>query len=256
MGVYDTINLVNDASFETEVYPGVFWVPFSVLGKSEIAFTEDVIKEIREAQFKGIIHNPYEFMQYIQTVDFTECMDAEFIYRDGVCWAIPSSGFKALQRNYGTCSSISGAFHYVLHDYYDSMGTLCMYANSGVGHTINYIEQDNFLYFMDPYVQMNKYVFDIPKETGLKRDFARTKYITGVCVKTRSIQNFISYFERYNILKKREFLYFTYTSDTCPPIYAQYIEGYTSLRLPRGYDIQVYPFNGNKITYCFKEIHL
>lgn len=256
MGVYDTINLVNDAFFETEVYPDVFWVPLSTLGKSKIVFGEDSIKKIKEAQFKGIIHNPYEFIQYLQAVDFTEGIDAEFIYKDGACWAIPSCGFKALQRNYGTCSSISGAFFYVLRDYYDSMGILCMYANSGVGHTVNYIEKDEFLYFIDPYVQINKYVIDIPKETGQKRDFARSRYVTGICVKTYSIQNFISYFERYNILKRREFLYFTYKSDACPPMYAQTNEGYTSIRFPCGYDIHIYPFKGRKITYCFKELHL
>lgn len=256
MGVYDTINLVNDALFETEVYPDVFWVPFSILGKSEIIYTEDVIKKIKEAKFKGIIQNPYEFIQYLQAVDFTEQIDAQFLYQDGIRWAIPSSGLKALQRNYGTCSSISGAFHYVLCDYYDSMGTLCMYANSGVGHTINYVEQDGFLFFIDPYVQMNKYNIDIPKETGLKRDFARSKYVTGVCVKTYSIEKFIAYFERYNILKRREFFYFTYKSDSCPPIYVQSKEGYMSLTFPCGYGIYVYPYKGNKITHCFKELRL
>lgn len=256
MGVYDTINLINDASFETEIYPNVFWVPFSTLGKSEIIFTEDIINNLKESRFKGIIHNPYEFIQYLQMVDFAERMDIEFMYQDGNRWAILSSGFKALQRNYGTCTSISGAFFYVLRDYYDSMGILCMYANSGVGHTINYIEHDGFFYFMDPYVQMNKYVSDIPKETGLKKDFAKTKYVTGICVRAHSIEDFISFFERYNILKNREFLYFTYASDTYPPISVQSSEGHTSLMFPCGYDMHIYPFKGNKITYCFEEVRL
>ena len=256
MSMYDTANLVNDVFFETEIFPDVFWVPYSTLGKSEIIFTEDKIKSLKKTQFKGTIHNPYEFIQYLQSVDFTERMDIEFIDYDGIRWAVLSSGLKALQRNYGTCTSISGAFYYVLHEYYNSMGILCMYANSGVGHTVNYIERDGFLYFMDPYVQMNKYVSDIPKETGLKRDFARTKYVTGICVKTHSIESFISFFERYNILKKREFLYFTYASDTYPPISVQSSEGYTSLTFPSNYDMRIYPYRGSKITYCFKEMHL
>ena len=59
MSMYDTANLVNDVFFETEIFPDVFWVPYSTLGKSEIIFTEDKIKSLKKSLMlngiKGVV---------------------------------------------------------------------------------------------------------------------------------------------------------------------------------------------------------
>lgn len=257
MGKYDTYNLVNDAFFETEIFPDLYWVPLSILGKSKVIFTQDLLYKIKQdIEFIKIIKNPYEFIQYLQASDFQEYMDVAYHNMNDIRWEIHSSGLEALRFNCGTCSSISGAFFRVLKEHYKSMGILGVFSNSGVGHTINYIKQNDFIYFVDPYAQLNKFISYIPIETGEKKDFARSKYITGICIRTKNITNFINFFEKYNILKKKEFLFFTYELERCPPISIQTEKDQLRLVFPKNAPLKIISAKGDKIKYQFKEYSL
>lgn len=253
---YDTINLVNNADFETEIFPGVYWVPFAVLGKSKTLFSDDLLQRIRQGKYEEIIQSPYEFIQYLQSADFQEYMDVIYQEEGGIQWEIHTSGTEAIMRNSGSCSSISGALYNILKRCYDSTGILCIFANSGVGHTVNYVYKNDFYYFVDPYTQLNKFVSQIPRETGNKKDFVRTKYVTAVCIKVKTIEKFVSFFEKYNFLKRREFLYFTYALERCPPISIAVTGENLSLVFPQNCPIHIRDYNGDKIEYHFKECTL
>lgn len=212
----------------------------------------ELIQMYPSEKLKEIISNPYELIQYIQYCNFTENFDHIYKYIDGNQWAIHKSGLEALKFNKGSCSSMVGIFYYLLQDKFESIGNLCIISNSGGGHAVNYIEFENNLYFIDLYVQMNSYSSYIPIETGEKQDFVRTKYITGGCLKTDSLQSYIRYFEKYNVKKNKEFLYYTYYSDTCPPVSIQKINDKLIVLLPKDNEINI--VNNNyfkKINYKF-----
>lgn len=246
---YDTTNLRNDAEFETEIFPQVFWVPFSSLGKSILGDHLIVNSRWSVAELKSMIRNPYEFIQYIQGVNFYEQQDVHYVTRQKIIWETHVHGKEALAKNSGSCSSLSGALYYLLKGKFEHMGILCTIANSGVGHTFNFIRHNGFYYFIDPYVQMNAYAKFVPIETGLKKDFARTKFITGVCIKTNSIERFISYFERFHVFREKEFIYFLYFSAQCPPVSISVSNETASLVFPRS--VELLPFHGSKINVSF-----
>lgn len=254
MGSYDIANLINEATFETEIFPSVYWVPFASLGKSNIIFTEKVLDRITKDTFKELIGSPYEFIQYIKMADFHRCFDNQYIWKNGIQWEVHTSGRLAIQNRKGSCSSLSGAFYDTFCDRYPT-GIICALANSGVGHTFNYIKINDFFYIIDPYVQMNEFSENIPKESGLKSDFVRTKYISGICIKTLKLDNFINFFERYNHLKKREFLYFTYMADTCPPVSINLEGTNASIIFPYGYSLEILPLKSKKIRFTFEEFN-
>lgn len=250
---YDSKNLRYNAKFETEVFPHVFWVPVSYLGKTNWTNQQLALQKAVPTALKERMNNPYEFIQYIQAVDFQEHTDVSYTMQNGISWETHTSGEEALHMNRGSCSSISGAFYYLLNEKFNHTGILCAIANSGVGHTFNFVQKEDNYYFIDPYVQMNRYVSYIPIETGLKKDFARTRYVSGVCLKTKCIEGFISFFEKYHYFRKREFIYFLYYSDCCPPVSITAADGTLSLILPR--QIELLPFKGSKITYSFGDCH-
>lgn len=250
---YNTINLFCDANFEIEIYPGVYWVPVATLGKTR--YTNDVMKSLSIESID--LEFPYELIQYLQCVNFVESSDSTIFGERCIEWQEHISGSLALKMNRGRCASLAGIFTYLLHDKFTTMGTIAIISNSGVGPALNYIIDKGFYYFIDLYTQINSNVINVPLETGVKSDFVRTKYVTGVCLKCTSIHNFTAFFERYNCMKKREFLYLLYDSELCPPMSLSSTldcdgDITADIILPYEAGIEVLDYGGKKIRHKFE----
>jgi len=255
--VSSTLNLRDDVFFETLIFPAIYWVPISALGKTRYTKQDIKIKfsNIDPEEISNMICNPYELIQYIQINCFTENLqEHEYKIVDNNEWEIHKNGYKALKDNNGSCASLASIFYNILSKYYSNIGNLCVMSNSGGGHVINYIYTNGYYYFIDLYAQLGCYAPFIPVETGEKRDFVKTSYITGGCLKTSSIDSFINYFDKYTKLKKKEFLYYTYNMPVCPPASITVENDYLSLLLPYNHNIKIMNKNTlSKIKVRFVE---
>ncbi|MHA6529494.1 hypothetical protein [Paenibacillus sp. BAC0078] len=249
MSDYYTLNLRDDIFFETPIFPEIYWVPISALGKTRYTKQDMETKFCNKdpEEIGDLISNPYELIQYIQTNCFTENLQ-EHVYKmvGNDEWEIHETGYKALRDNSGSCASLASIFYTILSNYYSNIGNLCIISNSGGGHVINYIYINENYYFIDLYAQLGCYAPFIPVETGEKKDFVRTTYITGGCLKTSSLDYFINYFDKYTKLRKKEFLYYTYEMPVCPPASITVENDSLNLLLP--YDQNIKIVNKNELS--------
>lgn len=219
--MYDTYNLRNNANFEVFVAPEVFWIPHNTLGKTKYNFND--LQLIYKETLMGYkkVTNPYELAQFIQANNFKKKLDISFQEQDIFTWEIHRDGQSALQQGYGCCATFSGLFSCFLKEYFEEIYNFCIVSDSGWGHALNIIKYKKYYYFFDLSSQINEHKNYVPIETGRKTDFLKTKFITGGCYKTISIENFINFFLKYLRLSKRHFLFYT-TCNTCiPPIAMQ-----------------------------------
>lgn len=146
----NTGNYSGSIEFETEVYPGVFWVPVNTLGKSR--YTNEQMAEISQMPIekrRTLICNLYEAVQLFQISDFKGVFDNVNYWINDVQWQIHKSPEDAILTNEGCCATDTNWLAYFIKDKYDSVGSFC-YANAdGNGHITTYIRYDNYYYFLD-----------------------------------------------------------------------------------------------------------
>lgn len=141
----------NSVEFETEVYPGVYWVPINILGKSR--YTNDEMKEISELPMerkKEKISNLYEAVQLFQISGFKGSLDNENHWvTDNELWQTHKTQEDAVFSNEGCCATDTNWLAYFIKDKYDFVGSFCYANTDGNGHITTYIQQDKYYYFLD-----------------------------------------------------------------------------------------------------------
>lgn len=241
-------NLKDKAFFKVEIYPKVYWVPYNCLGKTK--YTNSEIKNFspyyKKDSIKLILQNPYELAQYIKVHNFKKNIDICFKHSDGLSWEIHKPALDLLKNCSGCCATYSSFFYYVMRNYFDKVFTLCIVSNTKWGHAINFIIKNELYYFFDLSSQINEYEHNIPVESGIKGDFIKSKFITGICIETNNINNFINFFERYNFLKKREFFYYIVQCDCVPPISMNIENGILKIILDKSKIIDVIHIKNKK----------
>jgi hypothetical protein len=213
MNNYNIENLKNDAHFEIPIYSDIFWVPYNCLGKTKYT-NNDMIELINCGDnIKNILTTPYEIAQYIKNarfIRFDDCIVDKNIY-------MHQSGYSALIKKRGSCSSFSGAFYYLLHDIYTTYN-LCILNNKGTGHAMNIIKQGDYFYFFDLYSQLSEFSENAAVESGNKIDFTRSGNMFASCLKTYKVENYFKLIEKKNVFKKREWFYFLSKADVLPSL--------------------------------------
>jgi len=214
----DTINMRHNAYYSTKLYKNTKWVPFNILGQTR--YTNEEMKNLcinHRNEIYRFLKSPYEVIQYIQLCDFEDCEDINYENRNGNQWQINCHGIEAINLNKGNCTALSALFHFILSKHF-TVKSLCFIAHLGIGHVINYIEYNSKIYFFDMYTQILPYINFVAPEDGKLASLSKSKYITGICIETTTIDDFIFLFKRYNILKKRHYTFLTYYTEVCPPV--------------------------------------
>lgn len=154
------------------------------------------------------IGNVYEAVQLFQISQFQDKEDVISIEYNGKKWEHSKPGYHAIFCNYGCCSSIAAWLNYLIHDKYPETGYLCFIRPDGTGHVMNYIVYNNSYYIIDLTPMTFDKAVTCCKETGAKKDFISSKYITGHCFKTIDLSQFVIYHSRIQKFHNFEFLYY------------------------------------------------
>lgn len=141
----------NSIQFETEVYPGVYWMPINSLGKSR--YTNDEIKEISKLPIeeqRDKIDSLYEAIQLFQISNFKGVFDNENHWvSDNELWQVHKDLEQSVVSNEGCCATDTNWLSYFIREKYDSIGSFCYANEDGNGHITTYIKKDEYFYFID-----------------------------------------------------------------------------------------------------------
>jgi len=215
-----TINIDNQIDFCVSLSKNVFWVPINTLGKSrfEDAEMSEIILEQPETK-QNIISNLFEAVQLFQLSNFIETDDNIKVKHDNMEWEFHKPGYFSVLSNHGCCASDTSWLLYILENMYEAIGVFSFYRGSGSGHSLNYIKHENWYYFIDLLAHVRKYAARSIPETGNMKDFARNAFSTGIFIKSKTIEDFIKYLNRFLLKYKIEHLYYHYGgTDGCIPI--------------------------------------
>lgn len=237
---YDTTNLRLNAKFETRISKDVYWVPVNSLGGTRYTNTDiEQLVTLQPDEKCKAINTLYEAIQLFQHSNFIEMSDVRIIEENGVEWEHHKPGYEAVRTNRGCCASDSSWLTYILEGCYSEMGLFAISRIWGNGHIINYIKQDGWYYFIDMMTNEKQYVKSVSVETGKIADFRKTKYITGILTKAKSLEAFANFFSRYMLRKVPEHIFFIQREKYCVPI-AQQKQGFTlKIIYPNNYNIEV-----------------
>lgn len=246
----NTVNLRENANFEVPVGKNIIWVPYNILGKTK--WTNDELREMNKLSVDEIqkcITVPYEIAQFVQANQYKKKLDIKFVYLSGRKWELHRNGKSVLNKKKGCCSTYASLFNFLLSDNFCNIYSLCIVANDGWGHAINYIKLNGCYYFFDISSQICEYVHFIPKETGDKADFAKRKILTGCCFKAITVNDFINFFMKYQRLKQNErsFVFYSTRTISIPPICFQQRGSYTEIFMKQKDIYSIHYIIGNKI---------
>jgi hypothetical protein len=215
---YDTINLVHNAHFEVFISHNLYWVPVNELGHT--GYTNNEVKQFINyppEKKRSSIRNVYEAIQLLQVCKFEETIDVLHLDYNGTEWEHHKPGYHAVLTNRGCCSSIASWLNYLVGDKYPLRGYIGFTRPDASGHIFNYYYIDGFYYLVDANAMLYNYAPKCCKETGNKKDFLNTKYITGCCYKTNNLWDFIKFHSRILKYKGSDFLYYKLPPDEYIP---------------------------------------
>lgn len=233
MNYYNCGPLVYDADFEIPISKNIFWVPVNKLGKPKYR-NDDIYSMLNlcPEEKKENICNLYEAVQLFIISQFKQSMDIKYISQNGVTWEIHKPGYWAVKTNHGCCSSDAAWLRYILDGKYEEIGYFSFSRPNGSGHVYNYFRIDQWFYLYDlfPLTQQNfNYAL---KENGEKKKYIKSKYITGILVKCRTLEDYAHYYARIQMTKNFDHMFFCSASYDVSPIAIKKCETYIEICFP------------------------
>jgi len=147
----DIGNYLDGIEFETEVYPGVYWVPLNRLGRTR--YRNEEMKQVADLPIeerRGKIQNLYEAVQLFQCAEFKGVIDnVKRRTNRKELWELHKNRENAVRSNEGCCASDTNWLSYFLEGKYDALGAFCYVHEDMNGHITTYIKQDDDYYFID-----------------------------------------------------------------------------------------------------------
>lgn len=187
----------NSPLFELPLAKNVYWVSFNSLGKAELSYEKIISLIAKEPEVK---------QQYINTIpdaislfvlsDFKKADDNIYIEENGITWEHCKPGKIAVLSNEGCCASCAAWANYLLSSKFEKSGYLSVIRPRN-GHVINFFVREGWYYFLDLQNFVQPYRQDICCQTGKRTDFVKTKFLTSVMVKAKSLEAYIKYYEKY-----------------------------------------------------------
>lgn len=206
---HNTKNLRYDASFETLISKDVYWVPINTLGKTARSNSEikDMVN-LSPQEKRANINNLYEAIQLFQVGSFREELDVVIIKENDYVWEHHKPSIYSVLSNCGCCSSIASWLNFMIKNKYEQTGYFSLSRPNGSGHVMNYIYHNNWYYLIDLLPMVEQYVDTICSETGRRIDFMKSKYITGILAKSKSLESYVNFYRRIQLRGGFEHLFF------------------------------------------------
>lgn len=237
--------------FELQLAKNVYWVPYYSLAEPQYSIKElKKLKYISPEEKKTQIHNISDAISLFILSDFTYCDDVIYLEEDGIQWEYHKPGELAVLSNNGCCASCASWLNYILEGDFESMGYLNLIRPSG-GHVINFFYHDNWFYLLDLQPFTRSWRESICPQTGKRIDFMKSRFITGIMVKAKTLQDYINFHSRYTSKVISEHLYLSQTSNIILPLG---IKPKVSLQhhfLPNTPKLCVFNTSLNQISYEF-----
>ena len=212
---YNSHMLNHIADFSQKIYDNIFWVPVNILGHTTYTNQEILaISKLEPKLKKSKIHNLYEAVQCFQIGNFQSSDDNILISKNSIDLIFHKSGYKAHLTNRGCCSSIANWLNFLISGIYSETGEIIIISENGGGHAINYIKHENNYYIIDltPYLLSNKNY--VTFESGNIIDYRHSKFLTGILIKTSSLEYFTEFFSKFmGKYKNIKFLFFQQTTE-------------------------------------------
>lgn len=237
--MFNTWNLIHGACFETNIAPGLWWVPINSLGKCK--YTKSELKIIMNSlpESSNKLTSLYELVAGFQIMDFEEKTTNVLIDYNNMQFEIYESPEQAIKKKYGVCSGIASWLNYFLYKMFDKSGYIFIMRSTLSGHVINYFLHEGFYYIIDLNLMLPKYKNDVPIENGKFSSFCNNKFFTGCLFKTKDLKYFINFYEAYTTIANVSFLFFKIDDYTLPPISKTYTEKQITLFIKRNEPLEL-----------------
>lgn len=245
------IFLNKNGNFCTKIGRGVFWVPVISLGKSMYDIHE-ITNIIKYGKFeKQMFRSLYDIVQLFLKSNFKYNLDTKYLKKNGIIWEVHEEINNILNNGSGCCASVAAWLNYYLEGVYEDCGYLSFNRPNGSGHIMNYIFQDDWYYLID----MTPYVIDEEQkefyETGKKVDYIKSKNVTGILTKCKSLKEYAMFYDSIQMTKGYNFIYFKHKGTTVPPISVETYGEKIDIIYPQGYEIECV-YNGAASIYSLK----
>lgn len=214
-------NITFTPDFELKLANNVFWIPYNMNVNNALPIN-DLTKLITltPEQKKEKINTIIDAVNLFILSNFDEYNDNIIIEENEIVWEYHKPGYISVLSNKGCCASCCTWANYLLADNFDEAGYINIIRSIKSGHVVNYFKnkKNDWYYILDlqPFVEL--YQGFICAQTGKRIDFIKSKFITGILVKAKSIEDYVNFYSRYTSKIMPEHLYLVQTSSIVQPI--------------------------------------
>lgn len=210
----NTGNYLNDAQFEVEIYPHVYWVSMNSLGKTQYT-NEDMeqIVKLPMQERKKKIHNLYEAIQLFHVSNFKGTFDNVDFWIDNIHWQTHKTKEEAVLSNEGCCATDTNWLSYFITERYDRVGSFCYANRDGNGHITTYIKQNKYYYFIDMMMCRKDSQEYFGKENGNRDEFLKSEW-AGFLFRCENPISFCHFNIEKRKAKQRDIPFCFYMRDT------------------------------------------
>ena len=230
-------------NFETEIYKNTYWIPFTSLGPGNLTLEELVHLSNQDIQEKANKINTFLDMILLFIVSNFKTSD-DTIKRayQGLTWEFYKPGYLSVLTNTGCCATCCSWANFFLKKIYSDIGIIgILKPNSG--HAINYIHTNGWYYIFDLQPLLNENIENLTYQSGLLKDFVKSKYITANFFKSKSLEDFAKFHNRFCSLKYPHLFYIKEEYCDCPPLSWEEINGKKCCYIPKVKGIKIIQWN-------------
>ena len=211
-------NFADAGAFCLPVGKDTHWVPLADLGNPKFSsqFLNELSFQSPETQ-RNFVSSAIDAITLLMNSNFIESVDFVLCEEEDLVWEHHKPGYYAILSKTGCCATAASWLTYFLNAY-DSSGYISITRDSGFGHIIVYVLYQDWYYFIDPLLYTKDYVPTLIAETGQRKDYVTTQYITGCCIKAKSIEAWINFYKRYYKSSGQKHLFCKSSGDYVPPI--------------------------------------
>lgn len=193
----DTWNLREKAKFCTKIANNLFWVPANSL-------------EIKDgSNSSNSLYNILYNFQMSKLVESSENRILKLDQENKIIWEFFDSPEEVVSKyKKGNCAVFCLWLNYFLSKIYEKTGYILIIRNTGTWHVLNYVKLGDWYYIIDPNNLLEKFKDSIPVENGDFMTYAHCNMITGGVLKTTSLNDFVSYYEKYVAIGGLKYIFF------------------------------------------------
>lgn len=226
-------------NFELKLENDVYWIPYTYSSEHNYSYEEmEEIAKLSLLEKKKSINTIGDAIMLFVLSDFFEKDDTVKVKKENIIWEYYKSGEQVVEANCGCCASCCSWANYFLADKFEETGIVGIIRPIG-GHAINYFYRDSWYYMLDLQTLMPSYRELICPQTGLRSDFIKSKFITGILAKTKTLESYIHFYARYTQKIIPEHLFLKEKMLNCCPLGRNENLNYRHIYVPSGMKVEI-----------------